>query len=164
MSIVCVTHSVEETRTLGEALADVLEPGVVIELIGGLGAGKTALAQGIAAGLGVTDRVTSPTFTMVASYEAERRRDITTVLHADLYRVTSGIEADDLAIGELVEDGAVALVEWGDVAPDVLGVNRLTVEIAVGNGDDDRIITLDSGGSSLEAGVLAAALTRWVSP
>ena len=80
-------------------------------------------------------------------------------------RSAHGDEAELLVLAlELVEDGAVALVEWGDVAPDVLGVNRLTVEIAVGNGDDDRIITLDSGGSSLEAGVLAAALTRWVSP
>ncbi len=162
MTVVCVTHSVEETRSLGAALAGVLEAGVVIELIGGLGAGKTALAQGVAGGLGVTDRVTSPTFTMVATYEADGRRGITTVLHADLYRVTSGVEADDLAIGELVEESAIALVEWGDVAPDVLGANRLQADLCVGVGADDRVISLDAEGSSLATAALRTALDRWV--
>jgi tRNA threonylcarbamoyladenosine biosynthesis protein TsaE len=152
------TSSVEETRALGVALAAVLTPGVVVVLIGGLGVGKTALTQGIGAGLGVSDRVTSPTFTMVSSHAADGRRGISTLLHADLYRVSSGREADDLAIGELVEDAAVAVVEWGDVAPDVLGSNRLVITIAYGDGDDERTLHLDASASTLDEATLAAAI------
>ena len=86
MTIEALTASVEETRALGRALAGVLEPGTVVVLAGGLGAGKTALTQGVAAGLGVEGRVTSPTFTMVATHPTDGRRGIDHLLHADLYR------------------------------------------------------------------------------
>jgi tRNA threonylcarbamoyladenosine biosynthesis protein TsaE len=152
VSVVVQTSSVDETRQLGAALGGLLEPGVTVLLVGGLGMGKTALSQGIATGLGVRARVTSPTFTMVASYEVDGRRGIRSLLHADLYRVGSGIEADDLALGELVEEGAVALVEWGDVAPDVLGRAKLLVTMKLGSGDDERRISIDD-----EAGLLGEA-------
>jgi tRNA threonylcarbamoyladenosine biosynthesis protein TsaE len=149
------TRRVEETADLGTRLARVLSPGNVVLLIGGLGVGKTALSQGIALGLGVPGRVTSPTFTMVATHRAHNAQGIGTLLHADLYRVGSGVEADDLAIGELVEDhdadgqGVVAVVEWGDVAPEVLGSDRLIVTVAFGDDEDDRMITIDSSSSSI---------------
>ena len=138
------TDSVDETRRLANAVAGVLESGTVVVLVGGLGAGKTAFAQGLAAGLGVTARVTSPTFTMVATHATDGRRGIASFLHADLYRVGSGAEADDLAIGELVEDAAIAAVEWGDLAPGVLGPNQLVVRLELGTGDDDRRIEIEA--------------------
>lgn len=153
------TNSVEATRDLGARLADVLSPGVVLVLIGGLGAGKTALAQGIGAGLGVVGRITSPTFTMVATYPTAGRGGIETLLHADLYRVDSGLEADDLSIAELVEDAAVAVVEWGDVAPDVLGDDRIEVRIEPGATPDERLIHFECSASrSVDERMLASAV------
>jgi tRNA threonylcarbamoyladenosine biosynthesis protein TsaE len=161
MTIRFETHSAAETRALGSRFADLLTPGVVVVMIGGLGAGKTALSQGIAEGLGISSRVTSPTFTMVATYDVDGRRGIAALLHADLYRVTSGSEADDLSIGELVEERAVALVEWGDVAPDVLGGRQVIVSISLGDSDDDRFITIDDRHRVIDKGVLEEALDRW---
>ena len=153
------TGSVDETRALGASLAQVLEAGTVVVLRGDLGAGKTAFAQGVARGLGVRERVTSPTFTMMASYQTATERGIEVFLHADLYRVGSGVEADDLAIAELVEDAAVAVVEWGDLAPDVLGARRVDVAITMGAGDDDRIFVVDPG--PVDGALLESALARW---
>jgi tRNA threonylcarbamoyladenosine biosynthesis protein TsaE len=153
------SSSVEETRALGAALAAVLAPGSTVALVGDLGAGKTALAQGLAAGLGVTERVTSPTFTMVASYATDGRRGVQLFLHADLYRVGSGAEAEDLAIGELVEDAAIAAVEWGDLAPGAIGAERVVVRLLSGAGDDDRVVEIEPG--PIEPVVLARALEQW---
>jgi tRNA threonylcarbamoyladenosine biosynthesis protein TsaE len=154
------SRSVEDTRRIGAAVATVLEPGVVLLLVGGLGAGKTAFVQGVAEGLGVEGRVTSPTFTMVASYPTSAGRGIGTLLHADLYRVGSGAEADDLAIAELVEDGAVACVEWGDVAPEVVGKHRVQVRLVLGAGEDDRTIEIAEG--VLDDDALRRALSAWL--
>ncbi len=142
------TTSAHDTRTLGAALAWGLRPGDVVLLAGELGAGKTTLAQGIAAGLGVTDHVTSPTFTLVRSYPVpvhagDGRRDPTSVpprtfIHADLYRLEHLGEVVDLAIGELVEDDAVAVVEWGDMAEPVLGHDALSVRVSVPAEDGDE--------------------------
>ena len=159
--ITASTSSVDETRSLGERLSAALTPGVVLVLIGGLGAGKTALAQGIGRGLGVRDRITSPTFTMVATYPTSGRGGIEVMLHADLYRVDSGVEADDLSIAELVEEAAVAVVEWGDVAPDVLGDDRLVIRIDLGQGTDDRHFSFDCSASrSLDDAALLAVLAQ----
>jgi tRNA threonylcarbamoyladenosine biosynthesis protein TsaE len=153
------TSSGDETRSLGAALAGVLAPGTTVALVGDLGAGKTALAQGLAAGLGVAERVTSPTFTMVASYATDGRRGVELFLHADLYRVGSGAEAEDLAIGELVEDAAIAAVEWGDLAPGAIGAERVVVRLLVGSGEDERVVEIEPG--PLEPEVLAGALEPW---
>ena len=140
--ITASTSSVDETRSLGERLSAALMPGVVLVLIGGLGAGKTALAQGIGRGLGVRDRITSPTFTMVATYPTSGRGGIEVMLHADLYRVDSG-------------------VEWGDVAPDVLGDDRLVIRIDLGQGTDDRRFSFDCSASrSLDDAALLAVLAQ----
>jgi tRNA threonylcarbamoyladenosine biosynthesis protein TsaE len=163
MTVTLTTHSVEETRDLGAQLASVLVPGVVIVAAGGLGVGKTAMAQGLARGLGVTGRVTSPTFTLLASHRANNSRGITTMLHADLYRTVSGEEVDDLAIGELVESGAVCFVEWGDLAPDVLGAQRIFVSLSQGELDDDRIIAIETQTTAVAEGALAEALGGWAS-
>jgi tRNA threonylcarbamoyladenosine biosynthesis protein TsaE len=162
MTLTLTTTSVEQTRALGTALASLLVPGVVVVAAGGLGAGKTAMAQGLASGLGVTDRVTSPTFTLLASHDAHNERGIRTMLHADLYRAHSGEEVDDLAIGEMVESGAVCFVEWGDRAPDVFGSERVFVTITQGQDQDERTISIANHSTVITDQDLHRVLGAWV--
>ncbi len=97
-------------------------PGDVLLLSGDLGAGKTTFAQGFGRALGVDEPVTSPTFTLVRQYETTAgATGVRNLLHADVYRLDNLGEIVDLGLGQLVEDGGVALVEWGDAAEPVLG-------------------------------------------
>jgi tRNA threonylcarbamoyladenosine biosynthesis protein TsaE len=159
------TLGAEETRELAAALARLAEPGDVLLLVGGLGAGKTTFAQGFARGLGVAGPVTSPTFTLVRQYACEGR--VRQLLHADVYRLDSLAEVADLGLVELAEPGsahhgAVVLVEWGDAAAPALGDDPLVVTIAVGEDDDARSLTVSGGGArwaSRQADVAAALTT-----
>jgi tRNA threonylcarbamoyladenosine biosynthesis protein TsaE len=121
--------SVECTRDLAARLAPLSRSGDVILLIGDLGAGKTAFAQGFATGLGVSGPVTSPTFALVRTYTCGAGSPVATLIHADIYRTASLPEVVDLALAELVEDDAVALVEWGDLAAPALGDSALEVTL-----------------------------------
>jgi tRNA threonylcarbamoyladenosine biosynthesis protein TsaE len=123
------------TRSLAGSLAALARPGDVVLLTGGLGAGKTTFAQGFCGALGVTGPVTSPTFTLVHQYRCAPGAAVEVVVHADVYRLTSLAEIADLALDELVEDGAVGLVEWGDAAAPVLGPDALVVDLALADGD-----------------------------
>jgi tRNA threonylcarbamoyladenosine biosynthesis protein TsaE len=133
------TDSPEATRRVGARLASVCRSGDVVLLIGELGAGKTALAQGFAAALGVEGPVTSPTFALVRQYRCTAPGSIETLIHADVYRTGSLDEVADLALAELVEERAVALVEWGDLAAPVLGRDVLKVMLTV---TDDASATM----------------------
>jgi len=129
-SLEAATTSAAATRALGAALAGCCSAGDLVCLAGGLGSGKTTLAQGFASGLGVRGPVTSPTFTLVREYPVpEEPRGVALLLHADLYRLESLAEVADLGLPELVEDAAVALVEWGDAATPVLGESVLVVAL-----------------------------------
>ncbi len=152
-SVTLRTSSAEATRALGAAFAGVLCAGDVVLVAGELGAGKTTFVQGVAAGLGVAEQVTSPTFTLVRSYACEAPCDMAVdgaaarvFLHADLYRLDRLAEVADLALGELVEEQAVAVVEWGDVAEPVLGRDALRVDLRSGSTEDERLVTIDAGG------------------
>jgi len=136
----CATAAL--TQAAGESFATVLRPGDIVLLSGPLGAGKTTFSQGVARGLGVTDRVTSPTFTMVRQHEAHNAAGITTLHHCDVYRVESLGEVLDLDLGELVEEQGVALVEWGELAASIFGRDVLTITLAATD-DDERTITVD---------------------
>ncbi|CAB4865659.1 unannotated protein [freshwater metagenome] len=105
------SNSPEETRSIAAAIAQVARRGDLIVLAGQMGAGKTAFAQGFARGLGIYEPVTSPTYTLVHSYQA----GATTLHHADLYRLDHTAEVEDLALDELLDNDAIVLVEWGDV-------------------------------------------------
>jgi tRNA threonylcarbamoyladenosine biosynthesis protein TsaE len=144
------------TASAGEDFAAVLLPGDVVLLTGPLGAGKTTFVQGAARGLGVTDRVTSPTFTMVHEHACHNDRGIVTLQHADLYRIETLGEALDLALGELVEESAVALVEWGELGAAVFGRGVLTVNFEM---DDDEGRGLSVAGDA--AAARAGALDGW---
>lgn len=125
------TASARQTQRVAAALALVCRPGDVVLLVGGLGAGKTTFAQGFAHGLGVDQRVISPTFTLVRQYRTDRAHGgIRQLLHADVHRLDDLAEMEDLALHELVEEAAVALVEWGERAAPVLGASALSVELS----------------------------------
>ncbi|MEI7654127.1 MAG: tRNA (adenosine(37)-N6)-threonylcarbamoyltransferase complex ATPase subunit type 1 TsaE [Actinomycetota bacterium] len=123
------------TQRAGEELAGMLRGGDVVVLSGPLGAGKTTFVQGVARGLGVEDRVTSPTFTVVREHRCTTHPSIRTLHHVDLYRTNSRGEIIDLALGELVEEAGVALIEWGELAGDLFGADVLSITIRT---DDDE--------------------------
>ena len=153
-----VTVGPAATELAGEEFAQLLRPGDVVLLSGPLGAGKTTFVRGLARGLGVSERATSPTFTLVRQHRCHNDRRIATLHHADVYRVTSLDEVLDLALGELVEEAAVAVVEWGELAAPVFGADVVTVSIAV-TSDEGRIIDVDGAGARDRA----EAMARWAS-
>ena len=148
----------EDTIAAGEAFAEVLSSSDIVLLSGTLGAGKTTFVKGVAKGLGVSERMTSPTFTMVREHRCSNALGIETLHHCDVYRVESLDEVLDLALGELVEDCAVALVEWGELAASVFGRDVMTIDFSV-EVDDARILTVDGD----LAHARAAQLDRWAS-
>ncbi len=123
------------TRLAGSEFARVLRSGDVVLLSGSLGAGKTTFVQGVAKGLGVVERVTSPTFTVVREHACHNDLGITTLHHCDVYRVQTLDEVLDLALGELVEESGVALVEWGELAASIFGRDVLRVGFLVDEND-----------------------------
>ncbi|MHB8827766.1 MAG: tRNA (adenosine(37)-N6)-threonylcarbamoyltransferase complex ATPase subunit type 1 TsaE [Acidimicrobiales bacterium] len=126
------------TETAGEDFAGLLRPGDVVLLSGPLGAGKTTFVKGVARGLGVRERVTSPTFTIVRPHACHNSRGIDVLHHADVYRVASLDEVYDLGLGELVEESAVAIVEWGELAAPAFGEDVLCVTF-VDEGEGRRL-------------------------
>ena len=135
-----VTRSVEETRIVGASLAPQLVPGDVISLGGDLGAGKTALVQGIAAALGVRQRVTSPSFTIVHEYEARFP-----LIHLDVYRLNSIQEVLDLGFEEFLDPDSVVIVEWGEAIAPLLPQRFLDLELQrpadLDSNENERILT-----------------------
>lgn len=140
-------HGEEGTAALAGRLAAVLEAGDVVLLEGDLGAGKTTFTQGLARALGVDQAVTSPTFTLVNVHPTAAGFDL---VHADVYRLERLSEVVDLALPEMLEDGAVVVVEWGDRAAGALPGPSLRVRIEPDpdGADNDRILTLEPRGGS----------------
>ncbi len=135
------TGSADATRALAAALATQLVAGDVIALVGDLGAGKTAFAQGVARGLGVEGPVTSPTFTIVQEYEGRLP-----VAHVDVYRLDTLQDLYDLGFDELIDDGRVTIVEWGDLIAPALPADHLIVRIEPGVADTERVLELSFHG------------------
>lgn len=154
-----VTSSVEETRALAEVLAGLCRAGDILVLAGELGAGKTAFAQGFGRGLGVEEPVTSPTFTIVREYAGTELA----MHHLDVYRLEQLREVAELGVGEMLDEDAVMLVEWGDAVLPALGDRYLEVRITFGEGDDDRILELTGLGSTwvARARALVEAIGPW---
>ena len=119
------SRSPAETIAIGCGLGKLLQPGDVLCLAGGLGAGKTCLARGIAIGLGADEaRVSSPTFVLAQEY-----RGRIPMYHLDLYRLKSAEEVEEAGLDEYVGGDGVAVIEWPDVYSPLLNMDRLTVEI-----------------------------------
>jgi tRNA threonylcarbamoyladenosine biosynthesis protein TsaE len=143
LSAVWVTHSARETRELGAALGRILEPGDFVALLGDLGAGKTELARGVAAGCGVPpEEVASPTFAIVHRY-----RGRIPLVHADLYRLTGEDDLYGTGYFELRDAGdAAVLVEWADRVPRAVPPDGLRLWLLAGTHDVDRRIEASASG------------------
>jgi tRNA threonylcarbamoyladenosine biosynthesis protein TsaE len=155
------SDSVSATHAIAGVIAGLVRPRDIIVLAGDMGAGKTAFTVGFTRALGVSeeDQVSSPTFTLVHSYTSGR----SPVLHADLYRLNSMAEVADLGLREQVDLGAVALVEWGDVASGVIG-DSLTIELAHDDDDDDArdiVISVEGHGWDTRWDKLRDSLREW---
>lgn len=122
--LVARTASVLETRDLAAALAELARPSDLLVLVGDLGAGKTAFTQGFGRGLGIDEQITSPTFALVRSYTG--RLDL---YHLDVYRLEQVSEALDLGLSELLDDGSVTVIEWGDTIAPALPHDYLEVHL-----------------------------------
>ena len=155
------SDSVATTHAIAGVIAGLVRPRDIIVLAGDMGAGKTAFTVGFTRALGVSedDQVSSPTFTLVHSYNSGR----IPVLHADLYRLNSMAEVADLGLREQVDLGAVALVEWGDVAADVIG-DSLTIELSHDEDDDDArdiVVSVEGHGWDTRWDKLRDSLRQW---
>jgi tRNA threonylcarbamoyladenosine biosynthesis protein TsaE len=150
----------DDTRALAAAAAPVLHPGDVVSLTGELGAGKTCFVQGAARELGITDRVTSPTFMLVKTYAGTLP-----IVHCDVYRLDTLQDVYDLG-DEVMSPSAVTFVEWGDAVAALLPDDRLDVELLIDDPDDvdaDRLIHLRGRGRWRQRlPQLEAACDRWV--
>jgi tRNA threonylcarbamoyladenosine biosynthesis protein TsaE len=140
--------------SLGAKLAGLLRPGDTVLLGGDLGAGKTTLTKGLAQALGVEEEVTSPTFVLVHTYRTRAGWDL---LHADVWRLEQLQEVVDLAIPELLEEGAVAVIEWGELAAPALAPDYLYVGIAF----TDEPAGAGTGALEARAIVLQPVGPRW---
>jgi tRNA threonylcarbamoyladenosine biosynthesis protein TsaE len=149
------TNAASHTEAVAEALGAHLAIGDVVVLTGDLGAGKTTFTKGLARALGVTQRVTSPTFTIVQEYDGR-----VPVAHVDVYRLERIQELHDFGFEEMLED-RVTIIEWGEAIALVLPRDRVDVRIAmVDDHDDARALEIVASGPSWapRRGALEAAL------
>ena len=129
-----ITHSERETEAAGAALAAKLPDGAVVAMYGELGSGKTAFVRGMARGMGIGCRVSSPTFTIVNEYEGER-----TLIHFDMYRLSSADELWGIGWDDYLDRGAVCAVEWSENVQDAFTGNEVTVRFEKLGADERRI-------------------------
>ncbi|HVN50363.1 MAG TPA: tRNA (adenosine(37)-N6)-threonylcarbamoyltransferase complex ATPase subunit type 1 TsaE [Acidimicrobiales bacterium] len=161
MTLCARSRSAADTHALAGALAELARPGDVILLAGELGAGKTAFTQGFAAALGVREHVTSPTFTLAAHYEG--RLDLN---HVDVYRLEHLDEVFDLGLPELLDEGGVTIIEWGDAIVGALPADYLLIRLSYGEDTDERLVELEPVGArwSARGRAMALALAPWLQP
>ena len=134
-----ITNSPEETEKIGAALGKILKPGTILAYEGDLGAGKTAFTRGLARGLGATDMVTSPTYTIVNEYLSGRMP----LFHFDMYRLASSDDLWDIGWEDYLDRGGVCAVEWSENAADAMeDAIRVCIEKI---GDESRRITIEGG-------------------
>ena len=134
------THSEAETEALAERLAPQLRPGTVIAFTGDLGAGKTAFTRGLARGLGIRDRVSSPTYTIVNEYEGD-----VPLFHFDMYRLGSSEELFDIGWEDYLDRGGILAVEWSERVADALEAPLRISIIRDPAEENSRLITIEGG-------------------
>jgi tRNA threonylcarbamoyladenosine biosynthesis protein TsaE len=159
VTIVATTTAADETQQLGAAIAELVRAGDLVLLAGELGAGKTALVQGLGRGLGITEPIISPTFMLARQHDGGR----IVLHHLDVYRLEQMHEVFDVGLPELLDDGGVTVIEWGDVIAPALPADFLEVRLRFGDGDDDRIIEVVAVGPRWNARTraLSQALSAW---
>ena len=130
-----ISHSQLETEEIGQKLAEKLPGGSVVAMYGDLGAGKTAFVRGMAKGMGLSCRVSSPTFTIVNEYLGERE-----LIHFDMYRLSSADELFDIGWEDYLSRGAVCAVEWSENVQDAFFGDEIVVRIEKLNDTDRKIL------------------------
>lgn len=142
-----ITNTPEETEQVGEQLGKTLTGGEIIAYIGGLGAGKTAFTRGLARGLGISMRVTSPTYTIVNEYEGGRLP----LFHFDMYRLESSEDLFDIGWEDYLQRGGVCAVEWSENVSDAMdGAITVTIDKI---SDEKRHITIERGEEYADSGI-----------
>lgn len=134
------TNSAEETYELGRQIGIRAKAGDVYTLTGDLGAGKTVFTQGVAAGLGIDEAISSPTFTVLQIYDEGRLP----LYHFDVYRIGDVAEMDEIGYEEYFYGGGVCMIEWADLIEEILPPSyyRITIEKDMQKGFDYRRITV----------------------
>jgi len=141
MKRIYTTESVSETENLGAEIGRAAKPGDVIALFGELGTGKTAITRGIACGLGITEDITSPTFSLMEIHEGD-----ITLYHFDLYRIEDDSEFNNLCFEEYWENDGVSVIEWAERAISRLPEERININIEY-IGSNRRRITVEYPGN-----------------
>ncbi len=140
-SVRIMSHSPAETIAIGCGLGKLLQPGDILCLVGGLGAGKTCFARGVAMGLGVDEtRVSSPTFVLAQEY-----RGRVPVYHLDLYRLGSVDEVEDAGLADYVGGDGVAVIEWPDVYSPLFDLDRITVRMDATAASERELVMVAHG-------------------
>lgn len=136
------SRSAADTFAYGKALGEKAAPGEVYTLIGDLGVGKTVFTQGFAAGIGITEPVNSPTFTILQGYEEGRLP----LFHFDVYRIGDVEEMEEIGCEDCFYGEGVCLIEWADLIREILPEDciRITIEKDLAKGFDYRKITLET--------------------
>ena len=135
------TNSAEETFALGKALGEKASPGQIYTLDGELGTGKTVFTQGVAAGLGITEAISSPTFTIIQEYDTGRLP----LYHFDVYRIGDIEEMEEIGYDDYFFGEGICLIEWADLIEEILPDHliRVTIEKDLEQGFDYRRITIE---------------------
>ncbi len=143
-----ISRDVKDTLRLGQRIGSLLQAGDVVCLSGNLGAGKTVLTQGIGAGWGAQEPVTSPTFTLI--HEHHRRQDSQTLYHVDCYRLGSAEEAWAIGLEDLLHGNDVAVLEWPENIANALPPEHLWIDMTFLD-DTERHLTLRANGMRYQA-------------
>ena len=146
--MVIETHDPEETFEVGRTIGMNAKPGQIYTLTGDLGVGKTVFTQGVAAGLGITEPVNSPTFTIIQEYEDGRRP----FYHFDVYRIGDLEEMEEIGYDDYFFGQGICLIEWAELIEEILPEKRIevTIEKDLEKGFEYRKITIEERGEKTE--------------
>jgi len=136
-----VSSSPQETEDFGRRLAAYLEPGSVLALSGGLGAGKTCLVKGIARALGLNENLTSPTYTIINEYSLKNRLEGRSLYHIDAYRLKGDEDFDSTGAGECFSSGGITIIEWSERIPGSIPPGAIAINIEI-SGPESRVLRL----------------------
>ena len=131
-----ISSSEQETRELGKRMSQKVTPGTVISLRGSLGAGKTVFAKGFALGLGITEAIVSPTFTLVQEYDGREK-----LYHLDIYRLSGEDEFESMGGEDFLYPDGITLIEWSEKIESMLPDETIYVNVTI-NDDLSRTITI----------------------
>jgi len=123
-----ISNSPDETIALGKKIAASLSAGSVAAISGALGSGKTCLTKGIALGLGLTENITSPTYTIINEYQ---RENSPTLYHIDAYRLNNDKDFEDLGGIDIINSGGISIIEWSERIPNSIPKNSISINLEI---------------------------------